>query len=516
MIIKKILVTSSILFLLIIGCILYGVTIRGVYGNPNATRIKADLLDTATKPFELSPERGRFVLTYSLAEHKSFALDRALADSADPDVGYFKGKYYVYFAPGISILALPFYMVGKYVNLAQVAAYSVISIFAILNLLAIYYIARKIFGITNWASLFAAIIFGFGSTSWSYANTLYQHQVTVFFILSSFIAAWLYAKRVRGSWIYASYIWFACGYAILIDYPNVLFMAPVIIYFFYKSLAVKTDEKKLHISLRGTFALTSLVFAVMIFLHGYYNYVNFGDWKKVSGSLIGISTVKEAQKQKNVTPEEAIAAAANKKSVSGFFKEEKIPMSFSILTLAPDKGIFIFSPIFILAFFGIYRALKKLNAEHVALLGTVLANIFLYSSWGDPWGGWAYGPRYLIPSMAILAIYIAYWLQRTRFRPLAKLVALILFAISSAISLAGALTTNQVPPRVEGIFLKMKYNFFLNFDYLRDNKSSSYFYNTFLAHHLPLYDFYFLILLSLLIFVSILLFFAAPFERHEH
>src|SRR3989344_2341939 len=163
----------ALVFLFLTGIILYSLTLRGIAGNIQVSTIKNNL-DQATKPFELSPERGRFLLTMSLAEDKSFALKKELADVAYPDTGYYKGKYYIYFAPGVSLLALPFYQLGKQYNLSQVASYFAIALISTLTLIVIYQIGKEIFGLSTWASILSSIIFAFGSTSWSYAITMYQ------------------------------------------------------------------------------------------------------------------------------------------------------------------------------------------------------------------------------------------------------------------------------------------------------------------------------------------------------
>src|SRR5437867_400724 len=121
--------TLCVFFLVMVSAIFYALTLKGVYGNPVPHDIKNNL-DQATKPLELSPERGRFALTMSLAEYHSFSLSRELADAVFPDVGYIDGKFYTYFVPGVSLLAVPFYLIGKQYYLAQVATFSIIPIFA--------------------------------------------------------------------------------------------------------------------------------------------------------------------------------------------------------------------------------------------------------------------------------------------------------------------------------------------------------------------------------------------------
>jgi hypothetical protein len=506
---------AAIIFLTILGLSFYAVTIRGVYGNIDMMNVKGNL-DIATKPLELSPERGRYVLTYSLAERGTFALNEQLATVADPDVGFYKDKFYIFFAPGVSVLALPLYYLGKLYNIPQVASFFTVSIFATLNLLLIYIYSRRIFGISVLFSILAAVIFGFASTSWNYAITLYQHHVTTFFILSAFLAAYEYTLAKKMKWLYASYVWIAYGLAIFLDYPNILLMAPIIGYLLYSSIKIDHNKKNLILTPHLPALIASVFFFALVGLHGYYNFIHFDSWTRLSGSLIGFDKVRETRAaDKKIKAEKKIEELANAKSSEVFFKEENLPRGFSILTFSPDRGLFIFSPIFYLAILGVLKKIKKGVETHIFfLLSIVFVNLFLYGSWGDPWGGWAYGPRYLIPTMAIGSSFIAFWLYKNRAPIFSRLLTYILFVFSAMVALLGALTTNQVPPKVEADFFGLNYNFFLNLQYLLDNKSSSFVYNYFYADKITLPNFFMSILIALGIIAAIIIF-LAPVEKHE-
>src|SRR6185312_3321642 len=123
-----------IIILVIVSTGVYLSTIKGVYGNVTAGSIKNNL-DQATKPLELSPERGRFLLTQNLSLHNSFALSQSQADAAMPDVGYYKGRFYVFFAPGISLYVLPFYNLGLMFNLNQLFAFGSMALLSIASLI---------------------------------------------------------------------------------------------------------------------------------------------------------------------------------------------------------------------------------------------------------------------------------------------------------------------------------------------------------------------------------------------
>lgn len=494
---------------------LYALSLKGVSGNPVPGDIK-NKLDQATKPLELSPERGRFALTMSLVENKSFALTQTLADAVYPDVGYYQGRFYIFFAPGISLMAAPLYMLGKYFGLSQVASFSLSVFFAILNAIFIYLISRKIFNLPTWASLFNSLVFSFGSTSWSYAVSLYQHQATTFFIISAFYSVWMFKQKTKFSWIFGFWVWAAAGLAVSVDYPNVLFMIPVMIYFLFSALDLKTFKNKVQLIVRPALIFTSIAFIFLIGIHGYYNYTQFGGPTKLSGSLVGIKTV---YKNKNLDTAEKKAIfdqEASNKNVTNFFTEERVPMSFTILTVSPDRGLFLYSPIFVIAILGLIFALKnQRNWETSTLLASILTIIFLYSSWDDPWGGWAFGPRYLIPALGMLSIFIGYFLNRFK-NIFIRIATFLLFAYSSAVSLIGVLTTNAVPPRVEAVALHTGYNFLYNWKFFSENHSSSFIFNTYFKSHFSLMQYSIPIYALLIIFAFIFLFIMPMFTRkHE-
>lgn len=529
----------SVLLLIIIGGIFYSLTIRGVQGNPDVYRIN-ESLNQATKPFELSPERGRYLLTYSLVENKSFALSPALGQIAKPDVAYYQNKFYIYFAPGISILASLGYILGKSYGLAQVASFATVSLTAIANLILIFLISRKIFRLPFWASLLSSLIFAFASTSWSYAITLYQHQATTFFVLSAFFAIWHYKKRLKWSWLWGFWIWSSIALSFFVDYPNAVFMMPIIIYFFLSSIHFESTSKVTKLSFRLATIGTVVIFVLIMGIHGYINYKNFGDWKRINGTL---PSYAQYQKQQDLLAQQATASAnirntsalnKLKKAISPIqknsqttaithdFQEDRLVNGFAILSAGNERGLIFFSPIFLLAIFGIIITYKKriFTIEHNILVSFIALNVVLYSSWTDPWGGWAFGPRYLIPSMAVLAIFVGIYLHETKYKILSKLTAFIFILYSTAIALLGALTTNAVPPKSEADYLSATYhiqtyyNFLLNVHVFQQGTSGSYVFNQYVSHSLNLFS-YFCILYAAIILIFVIMLFIVPlFNRY--
>jgi len=493
----------------------YLFTIKGSWGNPTGGQFKNNL-DQATRAFELSPERDRYVLIMSLINDHRFNLSKVLADAAYPDTGYYQGRYYIYFTPGISLLAIPLYLIGQHYHLAQVASFSLNILFSLGVAFFIYKIATKILSLPPFAGVLAALIYMFASDSWSYAVTLYQHQATTFLLMSAFFAAWWFNQSKRFSWLAAIYVWLSFAISLLIDYPNGFFFLPIMMYFCLSNLRLSYIDSKLQITIRWSIFLTSIIFIIISIGHGYYNQVNFGSWHSLSSTLVGVKTIEQRNLLNSSDVQQTLQSLADKKTVTSFFSENKFPFGFYTLFFSLDRGLFLYFPIFILAVFGLSSFIKYRNAGVATLLAISLCVVFLYSSWGDPWGGWAFGPRYLIPALPIFSLLVVTWLSQKKWQLGRKLLATPLLMYSVAVALIGVLTTNAVPPKVEADYLHTGYNFLLNWQYLKNNYSSSFVFNTFINHKLPLWEYALAIYLFIIVTALLVLFVMPHFSKHDN
>jgi len=125
------------------------------------------------------------------------------------------------FAPAVSFLAAPGYALGKLLGASQVGAFTTIAVFALLNCYFIYQISRLL-GANKASSLIAMLFFIFGTPSFSYAVTLYQHHISTFLILIS-----LFLLIKYKTFLSLGFIWFFCALSISVDYPNLILMFPI-------------------------------------------------------------------------------------------------------------------------------------------------------------------------------------------------------------------------------------------------------------------------------------------------
>ena len=126
---------------------------------------------------------------------------------------------------------------------------------------------------------------------------------------------------------------------------------------------------------------------------------------------------------------------------------------------------------------------------------------------GDPWGGWSYGARYLIPSSAILSAGIAPVIDKFRKNYFFAIVFFIITLYSLYVNVLGAYTTNAIPPKIEAenLVTPIPYTYKYNENLLEKNLSGSLVYNIFLNKFISSEDD--IVLITILLFLIIFYFY---------
>lgn len=467
-------------------------SLRGIHGNPTTETLNSPAFKDEG-PLELSPERGRFALTYSLAENKSFKFSLPVAKFVTPDLGYKDGYFVSLFAPGVSFLTIPGYLVGKFFGVSQVGTFAVVALFSALNVLLIVSISRQL-GAYSLAASAAGLIFLFATPAYAYAVTLYQHHITVFLLLASlyFLIKW------QKNLLSLVFVWFFIGLSISVDYPNFIMFLPLGLYSLLRFFDINKTEQyvKLKFKSLGMLTFIGLVIPLGVFL--WTNKQSYGNPFQLAGT---VRTVKEIDESGNLTfspasQKEPGDPGYTEKTATGFFHSRNTIQGLSIHLFGKERGVLVYTPVMFLSVLGIIYLYKRKGKVVALLLSVVGANILLYSMWDDPWGGWAFGSRYLIPSYAILAIFLARALTELKRKFGFLLLFLLLSYYSISVNTLGALTTNKVPPRGEAIALealsgkKENYTYFRNWDYLNNGGTKSFVYNIYANKYVTPFGFY--------------------------
>lgn len=492
---------------LIFLVVILSLTLRGLPGVPNINELN-QIVWKDNGPLELSPERGRFALTYSLIEDKSVHFSVPVARFATPDLGYKNGNFVSLFAQGVSFVVLPGYLLGKVLGASQVGAYAVIAIFAILNAFLIKSIVSLLGG-SKTAGLLASLTFLFATPSFVYAVSLFQHHVSIFLLLMSLY----FLVRFKTVWSLVG-VWFLAALSLSVDYPNLFMMLPLGIFGLLRLIRVvqSNNQMSIKVNILGflTFAAAVLPLAFLL----WFNQVSYGSPFQLAGTVASVQEIdnngKPTVPKGNTTTDlqKFTNTSSQSRSAAGFFSTRSMLSAFNIHWISPDRGIIYYCPVILFGFIGLYLAYRK-KMMYMALLVSVMAiNIVLYSMWGDYWGGWAFGSRYLTPAYAILAIFIGmlltYWRKKWWFLGL----FFIFFSYSVFVNTLGAITSSANPPQVEVLELEklsgqvQKYTYARNWDYLISNHSKSFVFQT-IAHQYITAQEYLYILVAIILIPSV-------------
>ncbi len=476
----------------LVCAILLVISIRGLPGNPSSNELNATKW-TENGPFELSPERGRFALLYSLLEDHSYFFSVPLAEFAMPDLGYKNKNFVSLFAPGISYIAIPGYLLGKYFGASQVGAFATASVFAVINILLIYAIAKKM-GAHTVAALISMIVFLFATPAYAYGVSLYQHHISTFLIL---MCLYLYIS-FNSLWA-TSVIWFLCASAIPIDYPNLFLMFPLGIASLVKLFSLHNVRNMVtaKISIYAPLTFLSVILPLGFFL--WFNTMSYANPFQFSGT---VSSAKSYHFPPNtrlnptaLSDAEIAKPTSKEKNAVAFFTSRGLLNGLYILLFSPDRGIIMFTPIVFLGILGSFIAFRKHASTTALIWAVIISNILFYAMYGDVWGGWAFGSRYLIPTYALLSLFLAFALSKWKKNVLFLPIFLVLVSYSVIVNTAGALSSSANPPKVQVLELEklsgieQKYTPMRNIDSLK-NRSKSFVYQTLFKPHITSWQFY--------------------------
>src|SRR5258706_6380048 len=162
----------KILTIIFIACVSILLLILSIKGNvkDGSLMFQNDSSTVVGGPYESTNSTSRYALTQSIVNNGAFSFTNDLAVFASPDLVQYKGKYFSIFTPGESFLGIPFYIIGNFFGIPQIATFSITLILALINFALISKIANK-FGTNIYLSLLSAFPILFGTNAFAYALT---------------------------------------------------------------------------------------------------------------------------------------------------------------------------------------------------------------------------------------------------------------------------------------------------------------------------------------------------------
>lgn len=434
-------------------------------------------------PFESSNTTSRFALVESIVKQSTFFFDLDLARFAVPDVVENNGKFYTSFTPGISFVAVPFYILGQYVGLTELITLFSTVVFATLNGFALYFLGKKI-GASTPAAMIGSAIFLFATNALPYSATLTQHHLSTLIITLSLLNA-LSKRTVINNILFG----LLCGVGFLFDFPNLFMLFPVGIYILASHFEIKDTVKNIQVQFKLIATLIVLGLLPMLAVFGWYNV-------QLTGSPMGFAQFSARTNYFDTAEKKArdLEASQHKdpyQPTLPFNTRQQLDGVY-ILLFSNERSWLWYSPVVLLGVVGLILLYKSQPKTTVLFVAVISTNILLYSMFGDPWGGWSFGPRYLIPGAALMSVMVGYAVSSLRRNIFFMTVFLVALTYSVAISASSALSTTAIPPKQESEALidYIPYTYEYSFSLLQSGKSQSIAYLTFAKPFTDPYTFY--------------------------
>jgi hypothetical protein len=277
--------------------------------------------------------------------------------------------------------------------LAQVLLTFVVSSLSTAWLGVLFYRFLVHFSRSSWSRIGVVLGYGLLTPAFAYAGAFYGHQLSAILLFSAFYLVFTRSKTLSIKLLFA--VGILLGYSVVTEYPTVLIVG--ILYLYTLSI---------------------------LYVQGYWWRIG---WVTLAGGLVAIGwmTYNTAIFGGPLEMGYSYSELWVDQHHTGFMSLT-FPRWEAIwgITFGLFRGLFILSPWLLLAIpgFVLWWQSGEHRPEFVVVTTTVLAIFFFNSSSIMWWGGFAIGPRYLLPVLPFMALPIIYlfrhWNDRLWWRSL--------------------------------------------------------------------------------------------------
>jgi hypothetical protein len=327
-------------------------------------------------------------------------------------------EYYSVFGMGQSVAAIPLYVAGREIderaspdareyfsgdNLGDWGGTVPIFFASLFNQMIaplvcvlLFMFLRKL-GFSAALSFFTTLLFGLGTAMFSAAHEFFQHPLETLMLLGAIYV--LFANRERLSIWHALAAGALLAFGILTRANLALAAVPIALYLIIITLrppdldpdgeaepqpamgrmgrALRLDRiDQRTVRCFVAFALPSAAALAFMF---WLNWWRFGEWQTFNPPVANES-----------------------------FTLRQLPEGIFGNLLSPGRSIFLYSPPALLGLFGAREFYRRQPAEAVLFAAISALFVVFYSSYSVWHGGWAWGPRYLLPVIPLLMISSTY------------------------------------------------------------------------------------------------------------
>ena len=326
-------------------------------------------------------EQTRVYLTKAIVYNFTFTLDEQFKHYGQAvDRAKFEGHYYTDKAPGSSFLAVPVEFFLKTIEGHKVPLrHSLISyrIFLLLIPTAIMCFFLWTFIETRLPAkpfplTLTMISYMIGSGALPYTQYFFGHQIVAVLLMATFLILNTSCKYWKI--LIAGFLAGLCVLTELQSAPSVFLL--------FILLLLKLQKKRFPNALLFLLPIFICIAAILL-----YNFSCFKNPFSVGYDHLDMPDVKNKF-------EEGIAGVTYPNLTKLF-----------LLLFGTQNGLFVFSPLWIFSFPGIYILWKQNYRDLFLIISLIVISWLLFNSSANEWrGGWSVGPRFLVPVLPFLTI----------------------------------------------------------------------------------------------------------------
>jgi hypothetical protein len=351
--------------------------------------------------FHVMDELAVFTASHNLSQYHRADINQLVWTNHwtpnPPGIWGRDGNLYTKKPPGISFITTPLIWLGHALpGLNAVHAGLLTNAIVTALTASLLFIWLTDLGFTQFTAAFTSLSYGLCTIAWVYARMFWESSLLALFFLLAVLTVYRATHPTPPS---RPWLWLLlCGLAVAIsltlrfEAAIALILIGLYITFHVSRFTFHVSERSLSLgrstlhasrfTLYVSFLTPSLLLGLGLL---YFNYLRFGSFGETGYT------------QEILFREPWVGAYG--------------------LLFSPGRGLFIYSPLLLLLFAGLHPAWRRLPQSYFWLIsGLCLSYWLFYGSW-FAWGGtWGWGPRFLLPILPLLMLFVAEPIEKARRR----------------------------------------------------------------------------------------------------
>jgi hypothetical protein len=381
-------------------------------------------------------EMVNFGLAQSIAKWQSVAIDQVSTVGPNPEEFGADDHRYGKYGPLQAVLSVPLFLIAQQLPIGAVDAVLLLNhLVSALTAGLVFLLIRRL-GYPSWVALALVGVVAFGTPLWVQSKRYFGEPTITLTVVLTVYAAYVAATTGRRRWLLATGVAFSLAMAA--KYVDALLLLPVPLYLGW-ALAAKRGVSAPLASGKpgydphpnplpegegtGLPPFTGLSVSP-------HPKISLSPWERVRVRVVPQLLRAWFYFGLGALPIVALLgwydwARFGSPLLTGYARWEgfstPVWVGFTGFLFSPGKSIFVYTPIFLFLPFWAPRFVRCFPAFGALLGALVVLHLVLFGAWWVWWGAWAWGPRFIVPILPLVALFLAEGLRQVGTSPPAPL-----------------------------------------------------------------------------------------------